>query len=351
MAAATRDFLPQLLAYYTRAIGAELDFVPTLELSYTPGAPDEARYSGGARGPRLQLAASGRAWEEETPERRRAWLWFLAHEAFHLWNGQRFQTRGGPAEDWLSEGGASYLADLALLDLGVDGGPRFEQAVRDHASACLIELGGVPLRAAPLDGHPRAAYSCGAALLFVTDRQLRLAGSDIGELLGGTFRRGEARGGWSTWDLLEGIEGATGDPLSPDFVMGALARGLDAEDLGRALRGAGLPAVSAPVWAEESSPQVLLKLLAGRIGACDCGGAVDARVSAGEISLLPLEGCGQLAEGLRVRSVAGVSLGDPAAALEAAEEQLAAGQPLRLNGAIALDCPELTPLPPRFVAP
>lgn len=351
MVEATRDFVPELFAYYARATGVELDFTPTLLLSYTPGDPDQESYGGGGLHRQMQLAASGGAWAEQTAERRRAWLWFLAHESFHMWNGQRFRTRGGQAEEWLSEGSASYLADLALLDLGVDDGPRFEQAVRDHASACLRDLGDEPLRSAHVQGRYRAFYSCGAAVLFVTDHQLRAAGSDLGALLGGMFRQGAERGGWSTWDLLEGIEAATGDPMGPAFVMRSLESGLNAESLEAALAATGLPVAVAPLWAGETPGRVLLKALAGRVGDCDCGGSVSADVGEAAVSFRPLAACDVLAEGLAVMSMAGVSLDEPAAALAAMEARIAAGEPVSLNGEVALDCAGVAPLPPCFVAP
>jgi len=346
----TRAFVPEVFAYFAGATGANLNFAPTVFLSYIPGEEGMESYGGGGLFHQMQLGAMGQAWQAPTEARRKTWLWFLAHESFHMWNGQMFPTRGGAAEEWLSEGSASYFADRALRDLGHMDDAQFDAVMREHASTCLHAVGDAPLRTAHVTGRYRAFYACGESLMFVTERQAEAAGSNLGAVFGDLFRRAGILDGWSTYDLLEGIEALAEDPLAPAFIMEALSEGLDAETLGAALEGAGLPVAIKQPWEVERSEEATQRIIARRLGACDCDGEVSAENREGAIAFQPLETCDALAQGMVVTEIDGHPVAT-VAALEALETAIAVGEQVTLDGGVVLECGALAPLAPVFMAP
>ncbi len=104
---ATLEALPVLFEGFAARTGHALAERPLILVGFSPEGEGRTLKGGSLHG-LLQLYAGGEGWDEQTPEAREWWLWFLGHEAFHLWNSQQFPRRGGRSEEWASEG----LSDL-----------------------------------------------------------------------------------------------------------------------------------------------------------------------------------------------------------------------------------------------
>jgi hypothetical protein len=347
----TRAFIPEVFDRYAALTGAELGFVPTLFLSYQPGEEGVRSYGGGGLPGQIQLAASGQAWQEEDSELRYDWLWFLAHESFHMWNGQRFRARLDASEEWLSEGGASYMATRLLRDLGHIDQARFEAVVLEDARRCLTDLGEGPLVTAHTRGRYHSFYSCGSTLLFAMDGQLQAAGSDLPGAWAAVFEQGAALGDtWSTFALLEHLQAVTEDPLAAAPYERALRQGIGLEEVQALLALGGLPVTTAAPWEAGLSDEELRMALIKRLSACDCEGKLSADLFPEAFALRNTEHCRVLATGDLLVEVAGVAVSRPGEALEAMEATLEAVSIGRREGEpVTLSCPDAPPLAPALV--
>lgn len=159
IASQMRDLAPKQLAYYAQKVGSELPFKPLVLLSWAGDEPSGFNFKGGTLPGLVQIALAGKGWLSETDEGSANWFRHLAHEVFHLWDGETFPPE--TEAEWLSEAGAEHASFLALRDLGVIDETKRKQMLVDAANECIIRLEGKPLTAA----NPRNYYTCGVVLL------------------------------------------------------------------------------------------------------------------------------------------------------------------------------------------
>jgi hypothetical protein len=184
--------VPKMLDWFEKETLVPLPKKPFVFLSFEPPGEGTSVKGGGLPGV-VQLAASGIGWKNDGADERSEWLEFLAHETFHIWNGDLFHS----TDEWLPEGSSEYVARRALLDLGLIDSARFRRDVLRAANSCMTTLESVPLDRAPHDNRPQ--YPCGATLLAWADVIARDHRSTVAAILGRTFTsRGD---GWYCGDV------------------------------------------------------------------------------------------------------------------------------------------------------
>src|SRR5690606_38562394 len=149
----TSTLLPQLMDHFAALLELELDFRPLVLLSYDGSHEPGRRFVGGTAARGLQAAIGGSGWSHDTPEARAAWCTRLAHELFHLWNGEMFGLRSAdPSEEWLTEGSAELFALWAAEAVGCVSSAHVRTRVVEAANSCLARRHGRPLVQAPDEG-------------------------------------------------------------------------------------------------------------------------------------------------------------------------------------------------------
>ena len=150
-----RELAPKQLDYFAPRVGEPLNFKPLVLLSYVGDQSSGLSFKGGTLPGLVQIAIDGKGWTTETPTGTELWYSRLAHEIFHLWNGQQFPH--ADEAEWLSEASADMAALLAMRDNGVIDANRFDRLVVGAANECIIHLQGQPM----LKANPRTFYACG----------------------------------------------------------------------------------------------------------------------------------------------------------------------------------------------
>jgi len=327
----TDAWIGPLLDHFESQTGRVLGFAPVVFLSYTDGPADQQSLGGGGMPGQMQLQLIGGAWRHETDALATRYATFLAHETFHMWNGEELRTRRGlgPSEEWLSEGSAELFSWWAVEALGIQHAPFAEDQALAAAARCTTDLGGQPLLTAHRAGNQGAFYPCGAAALY----QLHLQ-ADLPEVFAALFAEGATD--YSTFDLLEQIQVHSEDPLAPAFAERLLRHGLgpDPATAWVAGFGSGLPVEAAETWTVDGLPDgAYHDALVTTVGACDCGGAMSVWNEGDTIRFEGLDVCEALTSELRVEQAAGVDVADRRAALQAVWEAIDTDGAFELQGA------------------
>lgn len=90
---------------------------------------------------------------------------FIAHEAAHWWNAGLFQS--DPAQAWLHEGHAEWLAHWQVLERGPFTRRQWLQRLESQINLCLLEWGDRPWASQAGPRRGGADYSCGMAVLLL----------------------------------------------------------------------------------------------------------------------------------------------------------------------------------------
>jgi hypothetical protein len=168
--------LPRLFAFYAERTGAPLGQRAVVFLSYG----EEARagsisLNGGTLEGLVQLEVRlGSDYQQRVPAVEERVLMVLAHEAAHLWHGQKL-FHEVPAGDWMHEGGADAFAYRALLHLGLLSPEAYSARLSEAASRCVSGLGGRPLKDVAGPGRFRNHYTCGSTLALIAEAEARKA--------------------------------------------------------------------------------------------------------------------------------------------------------------------------------
>jgi hypothetical protein len=309
--------LPRLFDFFAELTGTPLDFTPLLLLSFRPTSNSGRSFTGGALEGLVQIAAVGQEWRDETDEARRLWLRQVAHEAFHLWDGQL----AVPVRDaeWLSEGAAEYASRLALRDRGLVDEAGLQRLIVEQANDCLVAAGGTSILAAPSSGRFDAMYSCGMITQFLADRGARAAGERSGitalyrSLFAATGTRG---GGYDTALFLDLVRRLA--PSSLGAIEALVSRGVPRNAdvfLRNALTAAGLAVELADPYESTANQATLRYILRGALRRCACANP-------------KADHCAAIAE---VTSVAGIPVRSrPGEAFTALQLAIADGEPVQL---------------------
>lgn len=341
MRVATRELLPRLFAYYTGEVGAALARRPLLLLSFGGFERPGRSTGGGVLGGVLQLSVEGEGFRAAGAEAVLQWHHGLAHEVFHLWNGNMFFVDLGAHEEWLAEGTAEYVAYRALRDLGVLDEAAFRREVIHAANRCVVRLAGRPLLAAPFrfDNF----YTCGMMLVAWADGAVRRTGADIGDVLRGVFTAAAQREPprYSTYDFLEQIERITAEPLAVGPLERVLRTGVPGEAgayFAAQLDQAGFPVVTVEPRQATLPTQDFARLLAEQLVRCDCAAGRSARARGGVIEIEADASCNVFRAGARVTHVASHAVADASAdAYQALLTLVRQGRPVPLqSGGAAL---------------
>ncbi|HVS02535.1 MAG TPA: hypothetical protein VMT16_07180 [Thermoanaerobaculia bacterium] len=320
--------LPVLFDHYAAVTGVELPYRPLVLLSAGARGDSGTSFSGGTLDGLVQVAVEGAGWSSDDEETRRFWFHHLAHEVFHLWDGQLL--RYDDESEWLSEAAAELFAFDAGLRFGFrpPGGP--QAWVIAKANQCLVDLGPEALLAAPASRGWDAVYSCGPVLLFVADRVVERAhpGVDGLSLL---FREmfAEARatsGEYGTGVFLGWLDKLGGDRDAVHALQSLIRRGLPHgldRFLAHWLRHAGVPAALVPPESTAPPGDALGGLLRLSLVRCACGSALPGDEGAGEE-------CAALGAGRLQRVDEVDARRDPGAALGSLRSAVTLQRPLRV---------------------
>jgi hypothetical protein len=340
-------------------LGTELDLRPLILVSYEKDSAavnltdGGLAHKGGALNGVLQLHAAGPGWQVETKAGRLQWAKFLAHEAFHFWNGLMFHYRLGPSERWLSEGSADYFAYVVLRTFGLMDASEVLRVMLDAANRCVIGLYGRPMvMARQTGGDFRIVYQCGMALHFLAERQLAAATSgkySLGNLYRRLFERASTMNRtYSTFDFLGLLQELTGRPLlvAPhERLLHLGLGGQGAEFFAKEFTKLGVPAELVPVSQAEQAADISKTMVARLVAACDCEGRWSYQFRPDSVEYLPVEGCSLFRARTRITRVNGRSLRKQApGAYQEALEAVDQKRPLVLERergeAVNLECPQ-----------
>lgn len=357
----TRDFLGKVFAFYAKMTGKELEIRPLVLVSYEAANPPASGHTlsslarkGGAVGGVMQLHAQGEGWAEESDEVRRHWAKFLAHEAFHFWNGLMYHYRLGASERWLSEGSADYFAYVVLNTFGMMDQTEMNRVMANAANRCVIGLYGRPLvMARQTGGDHRIVYNCGMALHYLAERQLRAATTgkvSLGDLYRKLFQRAEQTPdrSYSTYDFLELIQKLSGQPLLvvPHERLLHMGMGANGEEFfAKEFEKLAIPIVLGPVTEAEQAEDIGQTLAARVVASCDCSGRWSYQFRPDSVEYLPVEGCSLFRARTRITRVNGLSMRKQAPAVyQSALSAVDRGKPLVLerergDEIIRLECP------------
>ena len=269
--------IPKLFDLFATRTRSSLPFRPLFVVSHEANRGTGRDSGGGVAGRGVRLASGGSGWAKPERTSRQEWLGFVAHETFHLWNGQLHRRRFGMRTDsWLSEGAAVYFALRAQVELGLKTERELEQELVTLANRCALMLRGRSLLRSHR-GKDRPAYTCGPLMLRLAEGSLRRRRSELWSVFALMFEkaRRDPENRYSTYDFLEQLEVATGDPSAAAPLQRILQLGMGSDpakwleqELGRAgidvqlvdYKDAGIPDGEMR-WA---SPRQLSR--------CDCDG-------------------------------------------------------------------------------
>jgi len=169
------DLLPKLFAYYREHTGYALNKRPVILITYHP----QEDFNPGDSGEVLPDVIafdfrSRKLWGARDAKNARMSFHLLAHEAAHLWNGNRFESVEGDAAPWMHEGGADAFAWAAARDFGVLDEDALRAEVELNLNRCLNKLAplGVSLQDAFKQSVYELAYSCGSVMNFAAGTEL-----------------------------------------------------------------------------------------------------------------------------------------------------------------------------------
>lgn len=266
--------VPRLVERFTTATEVPLPFRPLLLVAW--GGPEGSgiSFSGGTLPGLLVASAEGPGWLEETPEARRAWFHRVAHETFHLWDGETYR----PADDaeWLSEAAADHFAAEAAVAFGVQSELDARRWRVERANDCLVRLEGRSVVAAAGGSDYQAWYSCGAVALAAADGALRHADppTDLAHLFRRLFQHAAATGSYGTAAFLGGLRELHAAPEAVVELRRFLwAGGIPRADafLQRLLERAGIATELAAPEEATAAPATLREMVRRAIGRCYCG--------------------------------------------------------------------------------
>jgi len=170
------DLLPKLFAYYRERTGYGLKKRPVILITYHPQEDSNPGDSGEVLPDVIAFDFRSRNyWGARDASNARMSFHLLAHEAAHLWNGNRFESVEGDAAPWMHEGGADAFAWAAALDFGVLDDAALRSEIEVNLNRCLYKLAplGTSLQEAFRRQIYELAYSCGSVMNFAVDAGLR----------------------------------------------------------------------------------------------------------------------------------------------------------------------------------
>lgn len=170
--------MPAILADYRARLGPSPVGQPTLMVSWAGPTKGVVSLGGSVLPGLVVMALEGEGLAAFNQKAAHHARWFIAHEAAHFWLGQAI-AYDGPAESWITEGGADLLAfrATAAADKSFD----VRQRLADARAECLpfLEKGGIA-GAYRRQNDFRAYYACGAIIALAAEQA---SGGNFGEFV------------------------------------------------------------------------------------------------------------------------------------------------------------------------
>ena len=169
------SLLPKLFRYYTDKTGYALKKRPVILISYYPADDLNQGTSGDVLPDVIAFDfRSAKMWEADTSANVRPAFHLLAHEAAHLWNGNRFDSANNEDAPWMHEGGADAFDWLAARDFGVLDDAAFRGEIELKLNRCTnnIKALGLSLSDAIMRKQFDLAYQCGSVMNMMVDAEL-----------------------------------------------------------------------------------------------------------------------------------------------------------------------------------
>ncbi|MGH8427936.1 MAG: hypothetical protein ACRES7_08140 [Gammaproteobacteria bacterium] len=164
--------LQNALDEYSRLLGQSLSVRPTVYVSYAPGEPHAMPWYHGdvLNYGTVRLSFVGKPWlyASSAASNLVDVQLFIAHEAFHFWDGGIKSEQIEPNDSWLEEGGAQLAALLTAERAGWLSSGDFLSRLNGNLQRCLLETGDRPW-AALVSGQIGGSiyYDCGVTFNFM----------------------------------------------------------------------------------------------------------------------------------------------------------------------------------------
>ena len=266
MLASVVTYVPRMLEWFAKDTGVLLSVKPLVFVTYDARGPGLSEQGSGLPGV-VQLAVSGDGWAKNDDAARVAWLGFLGHELFHIWNSDM----AGPGDPWLMEGSSDWFETRALLELGVIDRARWQREVIKASNACMMMLGRHALL-----GFPNGPeYPCGATLLAWADGIAQGHGKTVGSVLGAVFAQAQQRPDhrYGTKDFLDALAKVDPDPKRLEPFERVLRSGVTehADELyQRELSRPDFAVTLGPVTDADVDHEKAYKQVGVELARCDC---------------------------------------------------------------------------------
>lgn len=170
--------MPLILADYRARLGPSPVGQPTLMVSWAGPTKGMASLGGSVLPGLVVMTLEGESLATPSAKAAPYARWFVAHESAHFWIGQAVGYEG-PADSWITEGGAELLAfrATAAADKTYDIKARLAEA----RAECLPFLthGGIS-GAYARDGDFRAYYACGVIIALAAEQA---SGGNFGDFV------------------------------------------------------------------------------------------------------------------------------------------------------------------------
>lgn len=170
--------MPAILAEYRSRLGPSPVGQPTLMVSWAGPTKGFVSMGGSVLPGLVVMALEGLGLAAPNTKAAHHARWFIAHEAAHFWLGQAISYEG-PADSWITEGGADLLAFRATAAAD----PTFDvkRRLAEARAECLPFLGkGGLADAYSRDGDHRAYYACGAIIALAAEQA---SGGNFGDFV------------------------------------------------------------------------------------------------------------------------------------------------------------------------
>jgi predicted metalloprotease with PDZ domain len=158
-----QNCLQELLRQYSELFGAA---APGRALVVVNAQDKKGSFDGGVFGSSVSMLMGDEPGRNNTGR----WVPFVAHEVFHIWNGQALKHGG--QEDWFSEGFTDYYAMVACARLNLISEEEFVRRLGRACEGYISISGNKPIRGAREHGLQYAGGSLVAACLDIQIRKL-----------------------------------------------------------------------------------------------------------------------------------------------------------------------------------
>lgn len=231
-----REDLTRMLAALEAGFDAPPRTPPSVYMSYNQDFETKGWKGGALADGVIAMRLRGLDLREDDDDLIKSLTGLVAHEAVHIWIGQRYPNRQNAEQSWGHEGAADYIA--ARLRLSPD---EFSAHSAQVLNRCRSEIAGRVLNDPKAMIQGAASYDCGYAVNFMAEAAgLHKSGQDIFDLWRAAFDADEAADYHP--DQFRAAARAAGGPVFDDLTA-ALFDGVTAtQDVIPALASIGIDA-------------------------------------------------------------------------------------------------------------